>query len=198
MVEEALRVLRRGGLIIYPTDTVYGLGADPWNGEASRRVHEVKARSGKPLPLLLHSLGDAHRYGVVTRVALRLAREFWPGQLTLILKLKALDLPYWISMGTGKIALRVPDCQLARMIARGLGGAVIGTSANISGAPPPRTAGEALAQLGGSIDLVLDGGATRYGIPSTIIDLTTDPPRLIRRGAVDPEEVRAVIGELVG
>jgi L-threonylcarbamoyladenylate synthase len=195
ILEEALSVLRKGGLVIYPTDTVYGLGADPMNPEAVDKVHEAKRRTGKPLPLLLDEPGRAERYAEVGKKALRLMREFWPGQLTIILRLRA-ELPPGITMGTGKIALRVPDCAVARLLAEGLGGAIIGTSANISGAPSPRTAEEAIAQLGEKVDLVLDGGITRHRLSSTIIDLTVDPPRIIRVGPIPPEEIEAVIGPI--
>ncbi len=193
VLEEALSVLRGGGLVVYPTDTVYGLGADPFNPEAVERVHEAKRRTGKPLPLLLDKPERAGLFGEVGKKALRLIEEFWPGQLTIILRLRR-ELPLGITMGTGKIALRVPDCKTARMLAEGLGGAIIGTSANISGAPSPRTAEEALAQLGEKVDLVLDAGITRYRLSSTIIDLTADPPRILRIGPIPPEDIEAVIG----
>jgi len=192
-IEEAVKILEEGGIIVYPTDTVYGLGADPYNAEAVERIHIVKRRRGKPLPLLLSKPEIAGYYGEIGKKARRLITEFWPGQLTIIVALKA-ELPRNITMGTGKIALRVPDCAVARVLAEKLGGAIIGTSANVSGAPSPRTAEEAVAQLDGKVDLVLDGGITRYKISSTIIDLTVEPPRIIRRGPIAPAEIESIIG----
>ena len=138
IVEEAVGIMREGGLVVYPTDTVYGLGTNPFSAEAVERVHNAKRRRGKPLPLLLSDPGQADRVAVVTKKARRLIEEFWPGQLTIVLEARPV-VPEPVTLGTGKVGVRVPESPIARMLAEGLGGAIVGTSANISGAPSPRT-----------------------------------------------------------
>ena len=196
VVGEAVEIMRGGGLVVYPTDTVYGLGTDPFNAEAVEKVHRAKRRRGKPLPILLSDPGQAERIAVVTKKARRLMEEFWPGQLTIILEARP-TVPEPVTLGTGRVGVRVPDSPVARALAEGLGGAIIGTSANISGAPSPRTAEEAVAQLGDRVDLVLDGGRTKYGVSSTVVDLTSSPPRILRVGPVDPSKLEEVLGRIV-
>lgn len=179
----AVDILRQGGLVAFPTDTVYGLGASMGSDKALERVYEVKRRPrDQALPLLLAEASDltkvAHQ---VPELAWRLAECFWPGALTLVL-LKSTTVPRLVS-GTASVAVRVPDHPVPRALARGLGLPVTGTSANLSGLPSPATAQEVADQLGASVDLILDGGPCRAGIESTIIDLTSEP-LLLREGAI--------------
>ena len=180
-IEEALR---SGDLIIYPTDTVYGLGCDPSIEEAVRRIFDVKGRlPSRPLPLLVTNLEVADRLAVPDDVAHRLASKFWPGALTLVLRAKV---PGPLRGDT--IGVRIPACRPAMEVAEAAGGAIIGTSANMSGAPPPRRLGEALDQLGPHVSIAVDGGVLP-GIPSTVLDLSGREPRVLREGALPSSNV---------
>ncbi len=196
LIRKAAAVILTGGVVAYPTDTVYGLGALPSDEEAVKRIHEVKKRAGKPIPLILSDTSQTFKYGVMTKKALMLAENFWPGPLTIIVEAKP-GLSDLITLGTGKIGLRVPDHKVAIALSEMCGGAITGTSANISGAVSPRTADEVIAQLDGFIDLVIDSGPARYGLSSTVIDVTTKPPTILRIGPLDPEEIESVLGEEV-
>jgi L-threonylcarbamoyladenylate synthase len=196
--DEAVHVLRSGGLVCYPTDTVYGIGAAAGDDAAVRRLYAVKGRSpDKPLPLLLAEQGDAVRLAEVNDLARTLAGRFWPGPLTIVVR----KLPSYRSLalaGHDTVALRVPDHSLVRSIIRTLGEPVTGSSANRAGAPPPATAVEVQFQLGEMVDLIIDGGPCRGRAESTVIDITQDPPRILRTGVVSREELEAVVGHLVG
>lgn len=194
VIDEAIRVLATKGLVVYPTDTVYGLGANPLDPEAVEKVYEVKRRIGKPLPILVSSIQAVNKIAYVDKRALKLMEKFWPGPLTIVLKAKDI-LPEKVTLGTGKVGVRMPNYKVALMLAEGIGGLIIGTSANISGMPSPRTIDEVLEQLGNKVDLILDAGPTKIGIPSTVIDLTEEKPRLIRKGPISYEEILTVIKE---
>ena len=184
---EALRLASElvgaGGLIIYPTDTVYGLGCDPLNEAAVRRVFEVKGRGAKPLPVLASGLEEAMRVAEFNELALELARSFWPGPLTLVLPKKPV-LPDVVVCGLPSVGVRVPGHEFTLELLRACGGLLIGTSANKSGNPPPRTAEEAIRELGDLVDLVIKGGPAPLGRPSTVLDLTGPEPRVLRVGAL--------------
>ena len=184
VVARAAAVLRDGGLVAFPTETFYGLGAAASDAAAVRRVFRVKGRDeGKPLLVLVDSIAMAERVAEVTRRARELMARHWPGALTLVLPARA-GLPPELTAGTGTIGVRLSPHPVARGLARALGGPVTAPSANLAGAPPPSTAAAVLAGFDGAIDLVLDGGATGGGPPSTVVDVTTDPPRVLRWGAV--------------
>lgn len=196
-VAEAVRVLRSGGLIGYPTDTVYGIGAAAGNEAAVRRLFEVKGReAGKALPLLLADGAQAEGVAEVGGRARALMERFWPGALTIVMrKAASYDSP---ALGGGEtVALRVPDHDVVRAIVRSLGEPLTGTSANRAGSPAARTAAEVVEQLGDAVELVIDGGVSRGGVESTIIDVTSEPPRLLREGAVSRGEVEAALGQAV-
>jgi len=193
-VEEAARVVKEGGLVVYPTDTVYGLGADPFSREAVLRVYRAKERPlGKPLPVLVSGPEAAARLARVTPEARRLMDRFWPGALTIVLEALP-GLPVELHGGTGKIGVRMPAHPVALELIRASGGALVGTSANLHSQPSPRTAEEALEQLDGRVDIVLDAGPAPGGKPSTVVDLTTQPPRILRRGPVEREEIEEALG----
>ena len=193
-IREAASVVRRGGLVVYPTDTVYGLGANPLDERAVERVYLAKERSfSKPLPVLVASLEDAKRIAVLSERAERLARAFWPGPLTLVLEARPL-LPCIVTACRRRVAVRMPNNRIALLLIEESGGLLIGTSANISGYPPPRTAAEAIRQLGGRVDLVLDAGPTRLGSPSTVLDLSEGTPRVLRRGPIREKDIARVLG----
>jgi len=195
----AIEVLKDGGVVAFPTDTVYGLGALPWNKDAVIRLYEAKQRPfDRPIALLLSDADQLERVTVVMprfrRQARQLIARFWPGGLTLVLP-KTESVLDVISAGPS-VAVRVPDLPLARDLIRGAGGVLAATSANLSGQPSPITAQEVEEQLGDRIGLILDGGLCREGVPSTILDCTVSPPALLRRGAVSEAALRAVVGPI--
>ncbi|MBI2886450.1 MAG: threonylcarbamoyl-AMP synthase [Chloroflexi bacterium] len=194
-VEEAARVLRAGGLVVFPTDTVYGLGADPANPEAVERVYQVKGReSGKPLQLLLAEVSQLCMVATeVSDLAWEAARRFMPGGITLVLK-KAPGVPLSVVAGGATVGVRVPQHDLCRALIRAFGGPVAATSANRSGGPSPATAAEAAAQVGDDVDLVLDGGPCPVGRDSTVLDLSGPGPRVLREGAVGLTELCRALG----
>ncbi len=195
----AVEVLQGGGLVAFPTDTVYGLAALPWNTEAVARLYEAKRRpSDKPIPLLLSDVDPLDRVSLcplpLSSTLARLTKRFWPGALTLVLP-KAPVVPDVVS-ASATVAVRVPDLSLARDLIRDAGGVLAVTSANLSGRLSPVTAQEVEEQLGGRIELILDGGASRGGVPSTILDCSVSPPALLRYGAVSETALRATIGPI--
>ena len=185
VLDEAARVLGRGGLVAFPTETFYGLGAAALDRRAVRRVFEVKGRPAS-MPLLVLVDSEAMVGRVAPEIPAR-ARELitrhWPGALTLVFRAAA-GLPAELTAGTGTIGVRLPAHATARALVRALGAPVTAPSANPTGAEPPTTAGAVLAHFGDALDLVLDGGPTPGGAPSTVVDVTVDPPRVIRQGAV--------------
>jgi L-threonylcarbamoyladenylate synthase len=183
-------VIASSGVIAYPTDTFYALGADPENSAAVKRLFAIKGRQkDQPILLLIADRADADRWAVeITRVATGLMSRYWPGPLTLVFSAKSGVLPE-LTAGTGTIGLRVPGSVLARGLIRFIGHALTGTSANLSGRPNLRTAQEAAAEIGDVVDLVLDGGETAGGAASTVLDVTAAVPRLIREGAIPVKDI---------
>jgi len=200
-VERAARILREGGLVGLPTETVYGLAVDATNEIAVRRMFAVKGRPASH-PVIVH-VGDASFLDAwsrqVPRVAHALADAFWPGPLTIVLPRseRALDV---VTGGQDTVALRVPDHPLALEVLRAFGDGVAAPSANRFGHVSPTTAQHVHDDLGPDVDLVLDGGPCRVGVESTIVDLATDPdrPRILRTGAVLATDVARVLGVPVG
>ena len=201
-VERAVDILRRGGLVALPTETVYGLAVDASNEVAVRRMFAVKGRPASH-PVIVH-LAAAEQLGTWARVvppaALVLARTYWPGPLTLVLPRtdQALDV---VTGGQDTVALRVPNHPLALEVLRAFGGGGLAApSANRFGHVSPTTAGHVRDDLGEDVDLVLDGGPCTVGVESTIVDLATDPdePRVLRRGAILASDIAGVLGVPVG
>lgn len=184
-LEEAVRVLQGGGLVAYPTDTLYGLGADPRRADAVVRLFQAKGRPATmAVPLIAGDLRQVERHaGAMTTLAHRLARCFWPGPLTLVIDASP-TLDRRLLAGGDTVAVRVPELPAARALALALGFPVTATSANRTGAPPPTTGPAALAALASAVALVLDGGPAPAATPSTIVDARREVPRLLRRGAV--------------
>jgi L-threonylcarbamoyladenylate synthase len=190
----AVQALGSGELVVYPTDTVYGLGAAAGNDEAVRRLFAVKGRSpAKAMPLLLADSKMAGWVADVTPFAHNLMTAFWPGALTIVMR--RLEAFRSLALAGGDtVALRVPDHQFTREMIGGLGEPVVGTSANRSGARAPVSAAEAAMQLGDMVALVVDGGRAR-GVESTVIDITTEGgPVIVREGALSREEVETRLG----
>ncbi len=195
IIEEAARIMRMGGVVIYPTDTVYGIGAIITDEEAINKIKKLKRRPTKPFPIIVASQQEAENIAVLNSRARKLIREFWPGPLTIKLHSK-IELSSSLVDEEGKVAVRLPDHKIPILIAEELGGYLVGTSANRSGSPSPVTAEEALRELE-EVDLVIDTGPTPYRSPSTIIDVTTTPPVIIRIGAIEPQEIEDVLDEEV-
>ena len=190
----AAELLRQGGVVAIPTDTLYGLAADAFNATAIERVFAVKERpDGMALPVLL---ADADQLpSVVNAVppeATLLAAKFWPGSLTLILERNP-SLPPRLTAGSSTVAVRVPGHPAPRDLARLLGRPVTGTSANISGWPDPQSIGELRAQVGDRVDAIVDAGPAPAGTASTIIDLSDGAPKLIREGAIPFADIAALL-----
>ncbi len=191
-VEQGIEVIRKGGVVAYPTDTVYGLGASLLDDVAVQRVINAKGRAeSMGLPLLL-SRADMLTPIVreVHPTAKVLIERFWPGALTLVMTKSAMvsDL---VTGGRSSVAVRVPNHPVPRALSEGVGGPIIGTSANRSGAVPASSAAQVREQLDGVVDLVIDG-LPSLGIQSTILDLTGPAPRVLRSGAVSLEEIQTV------
>lgn len=192
-VRRAAAIIRLGGVVIYPTETVYGLGCDPANVDAAKRVCMIKGRVDKPLPLACSDVDVARRLVEFNPPAERLASRFWPGPLVLVLPARV-DYSIWVTRGARTLGVRVPDHAVARRLAELSGGVIVSTSANRSGGPPPTTAGEAAEALGGEVDLILDGGRTPLGEPSTVVDLSGEEVWILRKGPIRSEQIREALG----
>ena len=189
---QSARIIADGGLVVFPTDTVYGVGCDPRNVAAIERVYAAKARSHlKALPLLLSDTAVLRTVTAgVGEQTLALCEALWPGALTVVLP-KAADLPD--ELGSKEtLAVRVPDHDGLREFIRRCGGAIAATSANPSGEPDALDAEQAEAHLGAKVDLVVDGGRVRGGVPSTVVDCTGKEPRILREGAIGEARIREI------
>lgn len=196
-IKEAAQILRRGGLLGIPTETVYGLGANALDEEAVGHIFQAKGRP-QDNPLILHvpDAGWLERYcREVPEVAYLLAEKFWPGPLTMILPGKDI-VPGRTTGGLSTVGVRCPDHAVTRAIIREAGVPVAAPSGNTSGRPSPTSASDMLEDMDGKIDGIVDGGACRVGVESTIIDLTVSPPQLLRPGGLPLEELRQVLGEV--
>jgi L-threonylcarbamoyladenylate synthase len=189
---QALAVLLGGGLVAFPTDTVYGVGALAFNGVAVGRIYAAKDRPlEKAISVLIADQVDLAKVTLeVPQAAARLAARFWPGPLTLVV-LKHPDLPETIS-ATPSVGVRVPDHPVARILLRAAGPMAV-TSANLSGLPSPSTAHDVFAQLGGRIALIIDGGRTPGGVPSTVVDCVDVEPRVLREGPISKDEIQSCL-----
>jgi L-threonylcarbamoyladenylate synthase len=196
-IDRACEVLEAGGLVAFPTDTVYGVGADAFQPRAVERIYEVKGRPlAKAIPLLIDDGEKLHMVAEdIPEVAWALAKRFWPGALTVVLHRKP-EVPDIVTGGGATIAVRVPDHSFALGLIRAVGGVLAATSANLSGCADPTTAGEVMGYLEGRIGLVLDGGRCPGGTPSTVIDLTKTPPEVVRLGPIPREELQGVLAKL--
>jgi L-threonylcarbamoyladenylate synthase len=192
-IQRALDVLQAGGLVAFPTDTVYGVGARAFDGKAVEAIYTAKGRAiEKAIPVLIGDGEDITKTtSEVPAMARKLAERFWPGPLTIILT-KRSDLPDSVS-ATNTVGVRVPDHMVARRVLRAAGPMAV-TSANISGQPSPSTAEEVFMQLNGRIALILDGGKTPGGVPSTVVDCTGTQPIVIREGPISFREILAITG----
>jgi L-threonylcarbamoyladenylate synthase len=187
-IMEGVRVLRAGGLVAYPTDTVYGVGCDPFNEQAVVRLVSAKERSFGELPVLVHSIERASEIGNLDKTSLRLAQRFWPGPLTLVVPARV-PLPPQVTGPCNTVGLRIPNRTETLELVKRCGGAIVGTSANITGHSPPKSAEEVQRDLEGRIDLVLDGGPATLRIESTVVRMDNGELMILREKAVSKREI---------
>lgn len=197
-IEKAANILKNGGLVGIPTETVYGLAADALNGRAVAKIFAAKGRpADNPLIVHIADFSDIERFNLVSEIpdsARLLAGIFWPGPLTIIMK-KSDVIPDEVSAGLDTVAVRFPSHRAANEIIRRSGTVLAAPSANISGSPSPTTAQHVLNDMNGKIDAVLDGGACGVGVESTVITLAESTPRVLRPGGVTVEQLREVLGD---
>ena len=196
--EIAAEIIRRGGLVALPTETVYGLGADGLNEQAVMNIFKAKGRP-QDNPLILHVAepSEIEKYCCnIPQAAYDLAKAFWPGPLTIVMQAKDI-VPRRTTGGLSTVAIRCPETAVTRKIIALSGVPIAAPSANISGKPSTPTAQHVLHDHDGNIDAVVDGGPCRVGVESTIVDLTDDRPRLLRPGGISPEQLISVLGDLV-
>jgi L-threonylcarbamoyladenylate synthase len=198
LILTAAEALRRGGLVAFPTETVYGLGADAFNTDAVRQIFVAK---GRPLdnPIIVHIASVADLKALTSHVPERaslLIDRFWPGPLTLILQ-KSLDVPDDVTGGLDTVAVRMPQNKIALALIKALGHPIAAPSANLSGRPSGTTAGHVLQDFAGKIDMILDGGPVAVGVESTVLDLSRKTPAILRPGAVTQEDLEPLLGRVV-
>jgi L-threonylcarbamoyladenylate synthase len=187
-LREAAALIMKGGIVAYPTDTVYGLGCDPLNNRALRRLVRAKDRNQGHLPVLVDSEGRAEEFGRFGDVALRLAKRFWPGPLTLVVTSR-IRLPELVTGPIGAVGLRIPRNRVAIDLIKASGGALVGTSANLSGSPPLASARDVAKELGESIDLVIDDGVTGSGVESSVVRVDDGTVSVLREKSITKERI---------
>ncbi|MBT4140638.1 MAG: threonylcarbamoyl-AMP synthase [Candidatus Latescibacteria bacterium] len=189
-IKQAVDCIKKGGLIAYPTETVYGLGVDPFNAQALARIFATKGRSAqKALIVLLRHKSDLSTLtSEIPPIAEKVMNTFWPGPLTLIFKANP-KLPQELLGGRDTIALRHSSASIAQSLVETLGGPLTSTSANVSEQPPAQSAQEVHMQLGSHLDLIIDGGPSPQSQPSTILDISKDTPIILRTGMITKEEL---------
>ncbi|MGQ9468402.1 MAG: L-threonylcarbamoyladenylate synthase [Nitrososphaerales archaeon] len=190
---KASEMVKKGKIVVYPTDTVYGLGCDPYNSIAIERLIELKSRKYKPLPVLCSSIDIVKELVELNKRGLKFASEFWPGPLTIVAKKKDKALPQILTCGSDDLGVRVPDHEGAIRLIELCGGRLVGTSANKSGLKSPRTPDEVLKVLGEGFDVMIDDGPTPLGKESTVIDLTGKSPKVIREGAINTLDLLKIL-----
>ena len=197
IIREAGRILKEGGLVAFPTETVYGLGADALNEDAAKKIYAAKGRPSDN-PLIIHITNMKALEKIVSEVpekAVKVAEKYWPGPLTMIFN-KSDIVPYGTTGGLDTVAVRMPVDAIAREVIDAGGGYIATPSANTSGRPSPTTAQHVAEDLTGRVDMIVDGGAVEIGVESTILDMTVEPPMILRPGAITKEMFEKVIGEV--
>jgi L-threonylcarbamoyladenylate synthase len=182
-IVRAAKIVRNGGLVIFPTETVYGLGCDPLIVKSVKRLLEAKGNRLKPLPVLAATISDVEKAAFFSQTARQLAFKLWPGSLTLVLSKKP-SFPDVVTFGMNSVGMRIPNNDVALDLIRLSGGLLIGSSANRTGESPPRSVCELSDELKQQVDVVLDGGSIFQGIPSTVVDLTSTTPKILREGPI--------------
>jgi len=190
-IARAASVVAEGGVICYPTDTVYALGCNPTNPLAVARAKDAKGPRTKPMPILVNGLAAAEKFAYLSEKAKRLAKVFWPGPLTMVLQAREVLPANLIS--ECKVGVRSPKHQICLKLLELSSGGLVGTSANLTGQPPATTAEEVLDQLGDRVDMILDGGRAPLGVSSTVVDLTKPRLTVLREGPLGREEILVVL-----
>lgn len=192
--------VKRGAVIVYPTDTVYGIGGNPFDEKVVQRILRIKKRERKPMPVLVSSVEGAKALIEAGPVASALMK-LWPGALTIVSK-KRRGVPDSLTFGGGTVGVRMPDHKLALRIIEAAGGAMIGTSANVSGRPAARSVEELDAEVAEAVDMVVDAGAAPGGMPSTVVEVKEGAKgeswKVVRAGSVSVEVIKAATGKKVG
>lgn len=198
-IKTAGQILKNGGLVGMPTETVYGLSADALNGKAVANIFKAKGRpSDNPLIVHIADFSDIERFNLVSEIpesAYKLAQSFWPGPLTIIMK-KSDVIPNEVSAGLDTVAIRFPSHPVAQALIKEANTPLAAPSANLSGSPSPTTAEHVMNDMDGRIDAVVDGGMCAVGLESTVITLATDVPRILRPGGITLEQLKSVLGEV--
>lgn len=196
-IKEAGRILREGGLVAFPTETVYGLGGDGLQETAAARIYAAKGRpSDNPLILHIAEVEDIEKLAVdIPELAYRLAEKFWPGPMTMILK-KGPVVPYATTGGLDTVAIRMPSDEIARAIIKASGTYIAAPSANLSGRPSPTKAEHVIEDLSGRIEMIVDGGDSDIGLESSIIDLSGEVPMILRPGYITKEDFEQIVEEV--
>lgn len=185
-------LMREGGVVVYPTETVYGIGCIPSDPDAAQRICEIKGRADKPLPLICADIESARKIVEMSPEAEKLAAKFWPGPLTMVLPAKV-KYSMWVQHGATTLGIRVSPYPIAQKLAKAAGGVIVSTSANISGDDPAKTAQEAKEIFSGKVDAIVDGGPSPGGESSTVVDLTGEEIWLLRKGPITGEEIMKVL-----
>lgn len=189
-IEHAAEAVRRGELVAFPTETVYGIGADAFNDKAVERLYEAKGRpASNPLQVLVARMDDVDLLAnEIPPVARAIMDRFFPGPLTLVLRASP-AVSERITAGTGNVGIRMPDHPVALALIQAAGTPIAASSANLSGQPPPRTADEVLTHLKAKISVLLDAGPATLGLSSTVLDVTQWPPRILRAGSLTEQDL---------
>jgi len=194
-ISQAAKAVKNGGLVVYPTDTVYGLGCDPFNTDAVEKLFKAKGeRKNKPLPILASSLKAVERIAYIDENARKITKKYWPGPLTLVLPKQPI-LPNMVTCNSASVGVRIPNHKVALQLITLCGGLLVGTSANKTGEKPPKTAQEAAIQLGEEVDIILDDGPAPLGQESSIIDLTQKEPKILREGTIKLKHIMDTIND---
>jgi L-threonylcarbamoyladenylate synthase len=196
-IRAAAAFIQKGGIVAFPTETVYGLGANAFDVKAVKKIFKAKGRP-QDNPLIVHIAGQKDLAELVVHVpfkALKLAKCFWPGPLTMVLKKSAL-VPGEVTCGLDTVAIRMPSHKIAQELIKISGVPIAAPSANLSGKPSPTTAKHVIQDLKGKADAIIDGGDATIGLESTVIDLTCNPPMLLRPGGITREEIEEVLGQI--
>ncbi len=194
LIERAVELLRRGEVVGVPTDTLYGLAADPFNLAAVARLYQIKGRpERRALPILIASIDQAEELvGDLPDIFFHLAKRFWPGPLTLVVDASR-RVPLKVTGNTGRVALRIPRAEIPCALINALGTPVTGTSANLSGFSACLDAGQVVKQLGERLPLILDGGASKTRLASTVVDLRGEQWRILREGPIGEGEIQEAL-----
>jgi L-threonylcarbamoyladenylate synthase len=194
-MDHPTELIKKGGIVLFPTDTLYGLGVDALNAEAVKKLRELKGREEKkPISIIVSDIEMAKEYAEVTPLAAKLAEAFLPGKLTLVLQAKS-NLPEELTAGTGTIGIRIPNHLLCQNLARELGRPITATSANVAGKEPQNSVPEILEQFGAKAKLIersIDVGTLAESLPSTVVDARRNKLKIIREGAIEEEKLRLV------